>query len=243
MTQKVSYCIAAYFGERNNQNPEIKHDPLYYIKQQLIGLEKQTIRFNHIYIICKFDEASPKDAILSALKALCAEERFIIQDRENLGGSYSSWAYALNHLDQRQSDFVFLVEDDHILQENNATETLLDYFKKDPDILYLCQFWTSKPYHWDWEGQQYAVSHHAALSCGIMNIEQLKKADDQCIGFRLLQQSGYKPMWINQAQFLEDFRLNGYKITSWSDDHSAYYIHNDIEHGNPDGMKMLVPLG
>lgn len=237
---KISYAIAAYFGERQTPSKHLLDDPLFYVKEQLIGINKSNTNISKIYIICTFGENVHSEEIMNYLHELKnTDDRIFLSVRENLGGSYCSWQNALWE-DNGNSDYVFLVEDDYALDDKNGIEFVIqNYFKKDLDLFYLCQLWSKKVYNTFGDD----ILEHASMSCGIINNKLYDRYRKEFnIDFRLVHESGYKSMWKNQSCFLENHRQLGMKFLDWTDTCSSYFYQSDIEYGKKDGVKVLKSL-
>lgn len=237
----LSYCIAAYFGnDRHSPSECLKNEPTFYIKKQIEGLQKCNTSISKIYIVCTFANDVDRYEILSILNDFTKkDERIIILTRDNLGGSYCSWQYCLWY-DDGYSDYIFLVEDDYILDERDGIDFLFEnYFAKELDIFYLCQYWSKILF----ENLGVSVAEHAAMSCGIINNKIYDEYRKQCgIDFKLEFEVGYVTMWRNQACFLENHKNAGLKIIDWTKMCSSYFPQHQIEYGNPNGRKILKPI-
>jgi UDP-galactopyranose mutase len=238
---KIGYVISAYFGNRNVMHDKLNLDNLYYIKLQLEYIKKSIVPISNVYIICTFDSNQNSNSILSQLENLTKEDETIsVYSRENLGGSYCSWKFALD-IDNGNSDYILLLEDDYVMYDPNSINYLLKYFYNDNDLFYLCQYWNETPYHCGYYNN--IIPAHAALSIGMINNKLYNKyKNENGIDFKLTYESGYPAMNANQASFLENYRSNNIKIMDWRDNYSSYYPHSDIDFGIVDGPFIFKPI-
>lgn len=239
---KIGYVIAAYFGPRHTPNEYLINDPLFYIKQQIEGLSRQQTVISKIYIICTFDDNVESDSIISYLKQLKeSDNRIHLFFKDNLGGSYCSWQYALWQ-DNGDVDYMFLVEDDYILDDPNGISFVIKhYFNSIPDLFYLCQYWSTQQYVNDFGDD---IPEHAAMSCGIINNKlYFDYKNNENLDFLVIDEHGYDTMWRNQVRFLENYRKLGLKILDWTDTCSSYFPQSNLEYGNPEGIRVLKALG
>ena len=238
---KIGYVISAYFGNRNVTHHNLNVDNLYYIKLQLEYIKKSAVPISNIYIICTFGDGQDNNRILSELEKFTKNDTSIsIYGRENLGGSYCSWKYALD-IDNNDSDYMLLLEDDYVIYDSNSINYMLEYFNSNPDLFYLCQFWNESPYNCAYYNM--TIPAHAALSIGMMNNKLYNRFKNEMhIDFKLAYDSGYPAMNANQASFLENYRMHGIKIMDWRDKYSAYYPHSDIDFGQPTAPAIFQPI-
>lgn len=237
---KLSYVISAYFGNRHTPSEHLLNDPLYYIKQQMSGINKCKNDISKIYLICTFDNSFNQSQVLDYLVELKQNDnRILLYERDNLGGSYCSWQSALWE-DNGESDYVFLVEDDYVLEDPNGINFLMEnYFREEPDLFYLCQLWSKKLYNTFGDN----IPEHASMSCGIINNKLYDKyRKENGIDFKLWYGTGYETMWRNQSCFLENHRQMGLKFRDWTDKCSSYFPQSDLEYGQKDGIKILKSL-
>lgn len=240
---KIGYIIPLYFGPRNYVHPKSNEDIFFYIKTQFDFIKKLKTKLDKVYVICTFYDYSQSDKIIEELRDLYKdEETVIIEKRENLGGSYCSWKYALD-IDNGNLDYIFLNEDDHVLYDENGIEEMLSYFIESPELFYLCQYWTDKPYSILHNGVLYSTSNHATMSAGMLNNKLYHKLKiENNLDFKLLYEPGYNAMYVNQSMFLENYRLNNILIKDWRDKFSSYFPHSDMDFGNENGIKILMPI-
>lgn len=238
---KIGYVIPAYFGDRNSNHSKLNIDNLFYIKTQLEYINKLTTNISNIYIICTFSENEDKQSILSNLIDITKNYKNIFTyTRDNLGGSYCSWKTALD-IDDGDSDYIILSEDDYVIYDTNSINYMLDYFKDDNELFYLCQFWDKRPYYCSYYNQ--IIPEHAALSIGMINNKLYNfYKNTNNIDFKLVYETGYGAMYANQASFLENYRLNNIKITDWTNKYSSYYPHSDIDYGMKDKPIIFYPI-
>ena len=236
---KLGYVTTPYFGKRNTVHPLREKDELLYVKKHIEYLNNQTLRVDKIYFVCTFSDQVDKESILMEINELCREDqRYVIVERENLGASYASWKHALN-LDMGECDYVILTEDDYCLYEKTAIERMLQYFSEDPELFYLCQYWTDKRY----SSRRITVPEHAAMASGMIDNKtyyDLKQRED--VDLSVVYEDTYKSFCENQAMFLEEYRKRGMKIIDWRKDYSSYFPNNKKEYGNPKGIKLMIPL-
>ena len=237
---KIGYITTPYFGLRTTTHPKYKNDEIFYVKKHLEFLKKQTIQVDKIYLICTFSEDVDKVSILEQIKEICkGDSRFIIHERENLGASYASWKYAF-YLDKGECDYIALIEDDYCLYNEKAIEIMVKYFKDDDELFYLCQYWDTRPY----QSKDFGViPSHAAMSNGLLdNKKYYNLFLEKNFDFRICYGTSYDSFCDNQAMFLEDYREAGLKIIDWRESYSSYFPNSDIEYGNPNGLKLMIPL-
>ena len=60
--------------------------------------------------------------------------------------------------------------------------------------------------------------------------------------FKICYETSYVSFCDNQAMFLEDYRKANLKIIDWRDAYSSYFPNSNIEYGNPNGLKLMIPL-
>lgn len=240
---KIGYIIPLYFGPRNHIHPKYNDDIFFLIKTQFEYIEKLKNKFDKIYIICTFHDWGSSDNIINKLKLLLKDyNNVVIEKRENLGGSYCSWKHALN-MDNGECDYIFLNEDDHVLFEPNIIGELLQYWDETPELFYLCQYWTDKPYSIFHNGINYSFPNHATMSAGMINNKLYHKLRiENNLDFNVIYDGGYNVMYLNQSMFLEDYRLNNVLIKDWRDKYSSYFPHSDMDFGNENGLKLLMPI-
>ena len=240
---KIGYVVPLYFGKRNYVHPKSNEDIFFYIKTQFEFIKKLKTKLDKVYVICTFQDYSQSDIIIEQLKQLYTDkENVLIERRENLGGSYCSWKHALD-IDGGNLDYIFLNEDDHVLYDENGIEEMLNYFNESPDLLYLCQYWTDKPYGISHNGIYYSTPNHATMSAGMLNNKLYYKLKiENNLDFKLLYEPGYNAMYVNQSMFLENYRLNNILIKDWRDKFSSYFPHSDMDFGNENGIKILMPI-
>lgn len=236
----LSYSIAAYFGNRNTGHKYLLEDKTYYVKKQIEHLKKCSIPISKIYIVCTFADDINQDEIFEIIKNIqILDNRIHIFIRDNLGGSYCSWQYSLWE-DDGYSDYVFLVEDDYVIDDPNGISFLIEnYIKPQPNLFYLCQLWSKTPYNTFGDN----IPEHAAMSCGIINnkiYDEYRKEYE--IDFKVWYEKGYQTMWRNQSCFLENYRQLGFKFSDWTDRCSSYFPQSDMEYGKSDGIKILKSL-
>jgi len=236
---KVGYVTTPYFGKRTTVHPLYATDVLLYVKKHIEYLEKQTVQADKIYFICTFSNEVDKQHILNEIIQLCKNDaRYIIVERENLGASYASWKHALN-IDNGDCDYLILAEDDYCLYENTAIERMLNYFKNDSEVFYVCQYWSDVPY----ESSYGIIPSHAAMASGMLdNKKYYELKEKNGMDFSIVYGDTYKSFCDNQAIFLEEYRNHGLKIIDWRSEYSSYYPNSKIEFGNPDGLKLMIPL-
>lgn len=237
---KIGYITTPYFGPRGTSHPLCNEDELLYVKKHIEYLQKQTISVEKIYLICTFSEGADKTSILNTIHELCKNDsRFIIHERANLGASYASWKYAL-HLDKGECDYLILTEDDYCLYDERAIELMLEYFQNDKELFYLCQYWNTVPY----ATKEYGVMQsHAAMASGLLdNKKYFNLLRNSGFDFRICYGTTYDSFCDNQAMFLEDYREANLKIRDWRDTYSSYFPNSKVEYGNPDGLKLMIPL-
>ena len=244
--KKVSIIIAAYFGQRNAFHSKYADDKLFYMKKQLEYCNNISNQLHKIYIPCTFDDSVDKDKIIQELKTYKFNKDFIIYERENIGGSYCSWHTALQ-IDNGDSDFIILLEDDYLIDSEIVIPAMLNYWNIDPDLLYLCQLWQEETI-WHEKYQTY-LPPHAGMSAGILNnklYHQLKT--EKTLDFNLMYTPSnefserFSYMVENQKSFLDAYRLAGYKIKDWRKEASSYFPHDDVDYGKDGGHKMLTPI-
>lgn len=248
--KKISYVIAAYYGNRRFVHPKLSNNPLFYIQTNLKYLNSQSLDIHKIYIVSSFDNAestieknesviTDKEFIISELNKIAnSDNRIILLERSNIGGSYHAWQLAL-HTDNGESDYVALFEDDYTLYDNDALKYMIQYWDETPDLFYLCQYWTKNIFiaH-GWE-----ILEHAAISNGIINNKMYNDIKEKHnIDFLL---SSDKIMWLNQGTYMENFRIHGVKFKDITDKYSSIFA-NDIcniqEFGKPNGKKIIMPI-
>jgi hypothetical protein len=244
---KIGYIIPLYFGgPRSYVHPNCQTDTLFYIKTQFQFIEKLNTKLDKVYVIFAFDsrlDADTAQEIRNNLFTLCSQyENVVLRERKNLGGSYCSWEYALD-LDNGKCDFIFLTEDDYVLWDPNVVEEVLTYFNQFDDLLYLCQWWKEHPYTVHYGNIHQVIPVHAAMSAGIINNKMYHKLKiERNLYFKLVHEEGYQAMYANQAMFLENYRQNGIHIRDWREVFSSYFPHDDVDYGNANGLKVLVPI-
>jgi hypothetical protein len=237
---KIGYVTTPYFGSRGTSHPLCESDEILYVRKHIEYLQQQTIQVDKIYLICTFSNDVNKSLILEKIEEICkGDSRFIICERENLGASYASWKHAL-HLDKGDCDYLILTEDDYCLYDEYAIEIMLKYFQDDKELFYLCQYWNPIPYQTEKYG---VIEAHAAMASGLLDNKKyydlfLEKGFD----FRICYDTTYISFCDNQAMFLEDYRSANLKIIDWRDTYSSYFPNSKIEYGNPDGLKLMIPL-
>lgn len=237
---KLGYVTTPYFGKRSTVHPLCETDEILYVRKHIEYLNSQTIQVDKIYIVCTFADGIDKIQILNKINELCQNDsRYIIVHRENLGASYASWKHAL-HMDNGDCDYLILTEDDYCLYDPNAIEIMMEYFKKDPELFYLCQYWCTVPY----TSRTYGlIESHAAMASGLLNNKKyydlrIKNGLD----FTIHYGNTYESFCDNQALFLEDYRKHGLTICDWRDVHSSYFPNSKVEYGNANGSKIMIPL-
>jgi hypothetical protein len=233
---KISCIIHCYFGKRDNCHPNLIKDPLFYIKTHLQTLP-ETI--SEIDFICTFEDKINED-LINEIQHLSSNKKFTVTARENLGGSYVSWYLGLEK-DNNTHDLVILLEDDYTII--SLPLELLFNFKNNPDLFFLCQMWEEKPYLID----NICIPAHAAISNGIINNRIYNQAKNNNINFKLDFGSAKdkKTMFINQAQFLENYRLENYQIKDIRKEFSSLFLasqNETIEYGNPNGSIVFLPI-
>jgi hypothetical protein len=234
--KKISYATGAYFGNRNVSHPKYKEDYTWYVQKHIEFINKQSVPIHKIYIVCTFEDSFDKQSILKKLKEFTTDSRVIIVERENLGAVYCSWKEAL-HIDNGESDYIILTEDDYILYDTDAVKLMLEYFNE--EVFYLCQLWNPKPY----QSLEEVIPGHAALASGMIDNKIYHKLRiEKGIDFKLRYGTGYSIYCANQAEFLEYYRRLGLKMIDWTKEYSTYYPHSDIEYGNASGKKLIVPI-
>ena len=115
---KVSIAIAAYFGNRHGVPNNYMDDCLYFVKTHMDSLEKIQKDLHKIYLVCTYDERSVNmDYINSYFYSLLENnEKIVILNRPNLGGSYAGWHNVLE-FDSKESDYMVFIEDDYVVKE------------------------------------------------------------------------------------------------------------------------------
>jgi hypothetical protein len=236
---KIGYVTTPYFGKRRAVHPKREKDELLYVRKHIEYLEKQSIQAEKIYFICTFSSDVDKAGILEEVHKMCGNDpRYVIDERENLGASYASWKHALN-LDNGNCDYMVLTEDDYCLYEETAIEKMLEYFKNDGELFYLCQFWTTAPY----KCPNGMIPAHASMASGMMdNKKYYELKEKHGMDLSVVYGNTYRSFCDNQASFLEEYRRHGLKIADWRSKYSSYFPNNKREYGNPDGLKLIIPL-
>jgi len=236
---KISYTIAAYFGKRNVKHPNCLENPIWYVSQQINYINKQSVFIERIYIICTFDKETDNKYIIDQLNEYySSDKRIVIKVKENDGASYTSWKFAL-HEDNGYSDYVILMEDDYMLYSEDSVELLLEYFEKDSNLFYLCQFWNTNPYIQNGLN----IVAHAAMSNGVINNKMYHDLRiNRNMDFKVKYGTGYDVYCSNQATFLDDYNISGCLFKDIREKYSVYFPHSDIEYGKADGKKLIVPI-
>lgn len=232
----ISCIIHCYFGKRGNCHPNLLKDPLFYIKTHLKNIPKTISKIN---FVCTFEEEINEN-IIQEIISLESDIKFEVTTRENIGGSYVSWFNGLT-IDNNFHDLIILLEDDYTLM--SLPEKLVEYFKKETDLFFLCQMWSDEPYYF----QNLLVPSHAAISNGIINNKLYNKAKNNDINFKLTYADAKNRdvMFINQAQFLENFREKNFKIKDIRKEFSSIFNasqNETIEYGNPNGDIIFLPI-
>lgn len=248
--KKISYAISAYYGNRRFTHSEFELNRLFYIQTNLKFLNKQTCDIHKIYIVCSFDDIDStiqkneprinnRDSIMSELlKIASMDNRIVLLERPNIGGSYHAWKLALD-TDNGESDYVGLFEDDYTLYDENALKYMVEYWNDDTNLFYLCQYWTTTPFI----NSGLNIPEHAAISNGVINnklYNEMKKKYG--IDFCLISDTN---IWMNQATFMENFRINGAKFKDIRDKYSCKFAHNNNhieEFGVADSIKVIMPI-
>jgi hypothetical protein len=233
---KISCIVHCYFGKRDNCHPNLIKDSLFYIKTHLENLPKN---ISKIHFICTFEHGID-DSIVTQIKNLSNNREFLVTTRENLGGSYVSWYLGLEE-DNNTHDLIILLEDDYTLV--SLPPELLLNFKTNPELFFLCQMWDETPYSIG----NLVIPAHAAISNGIINNKIYTKAKDNNVRFNLNFESAQNKdvMFINQAQFLENYRLKNYQIKDIRKEFSSIFLasqNKTIEYGNPKGPVAFLPI-
>jgi hypothetical protein len=238
---KVGYVISAYFGKRTSYHTQYISDKLYYVKIHLEHISKLNTTFEKIYIVCTYDDSVDKNEIWNALYELIRPyDNIILFQRDNTGGSYCSWYRALE-IDNGLCDYVILEEDDYTIYDKNSVEYMLQYFIEQPDLLYLCKYWTNNPY----PVNNITVPNHAAMSGGMLNNTLYQELKSNEIDFTLDYGITKHSIFNNQALFLEQYRKNGNLIMDFKDKYSALFAHTNTnveEFGNPNGIRLFIPI-
>jgi hypothetical protein len=248
--KKISCVISAYYGNRRFTHSQFELNRLFYIQTNLKFLNKQTNDIHKIYIVCSFDDIrstveknQPKinnrDSIMSELlKIANADDRIVLIERPNIGGSYHAWKLALD-MDGGESDYIYLSEDDYTLYDTAALESMIEYWNDDTDLFFLCQYWSKVKF----TSNGLDIPEHAAMAGGILNNRMYNQMKQEYnIDFSLVSDTN---IWINQATFMENFRRLGAKFKDFRDKYSCIFAH-DVNHieefGIADGKKLIMPI-
>lgn len=237
---KIGYITTPYFGKRRTLHPACKNDETFYVKKHIEYLNEQTVNVDRVYFVCTFGDGIDRSPVLEKLNHLCKDDdRYVIVERENLGASYASWKHGL-HIDNGYCDYLILAEDDYCLYDKDSVRLMLDFFKDDTDLFYLCQYWTNRPYRSSKLG---IIKEHAAMASGMIdNKRYYHLRESKGLDFTIFYESTYKSFCDNQAIFLEEYRRNGMKIKDWTKIYSSYFPNSKIEYGNKNGRKLMIPL-
>lgn len=235
----ISVAIAFYFGKRNIFHEKAKQDLVFHVEKNIEYINKLNTKIHKVYLVCTFEYGVDKEKVLQQIKKLInGDERFIIKTKTNFGGSYASWHYALE-MDNGSSDYIVLMEDDFVIYSPNAIQYMLDYWKDENNLLYVCSKFESNV----------ASSHmHASLPSGMINnklYNYLKKYKDMdfCLEeFRENINNHYMLIVKNQINYLKKYQENDIKIIDFSDKYSAFFINGDRECGKRNGEIIFCPI-
>jgi hypothetical protein len=239
---KTSIAIAAYFGNRHGVPKKYINDYLYFLKTHLDSLNKMTNDVHKIYLVCTYDESFVNMDYINSYfyEILENNEKILILNRPNLGGSYAGWHNVLE-FDNNESDYMVFVEDDYILKDNGI-QKMLEYYNETPEMIYLCQLWNRERYTKDGVD----ILEHAQISNGMMNVKlyhELKIKNG--LDFTLYLSPGKVAIYNNQASFLEQYRKNGILIRDMKEKYSCVYNNDStsvINFCNPNGEDVFIPV-
>lgn len=236
---KIGYVTTPYFGKRKTLHPSCIIDETFYVKKHIEYLSAQTVKVDKIYFVCTFANNVDKVSILDRISDMCGgDDRYVISERENLGASYASWKHAL-HMDNGSCDYLILTEDDYCLYDTNSINLMLDYFRTDPELFYLCQYWNTSPY----KSSYGLIKSHAGMASGMLNNKRYYDLRiNHGLDFTIHYGDTYKSFCDNQALFLEEYRKREMKIIDWTETYSSYFPNSKKEYGNASGAKLMIPL-
>lgn len=234
--KKISIVCALYIGNRPVQVNNIQNDKLYYFNKQLEYLKKYKNKISKFYFVTTFQDNIHFETYKNILKKYESEQIKIIF-KENLGGSYTSWKVGLE-IDNGESDFVFLIEDDYVIYDKNSINNIMSDFEEDLDLFYYCGMWSTTPM----TIKGITIESHAAMSGGIINNKMYNLSPYK---FDVVDEIEREYLFLNQITFLEPFRKEGYKIKDYSSKYSSLFSHgvNRIkEFGVNGGDIIIYPL-
>lgn len=225
--KKISVICALYIGDRPVQVDNIIEDKLYYYKKQLEYFSKYKDEIHKFYFITTFQKEEYIKYLYEMQLNTQADTKIEIICKANFGGSYTSWKKGLE-IDNGQSDLIFLVEDDYVINSVSSIKTIVDDFEKDPDLFYYCGLWRD---------------NHAAISNGIINNKMFiqSKLKFATIDNKITR----KTLFDNQKSYLEPFRTIGYKMEDYKEKYSSGFsngVNNINEYGVEGGTIIFEPL-
>tara|TARA_B110000285_G_C14947336_1_gene524998 strand:- start:122 stop:820 length:699 start_codon:yes stop_codon:yes gene_type:complete len=223
--EKISVICALYIGTRPVQVDDIIDNKLYYFQKQLEYLEKYKNKIFKFYFVVTFENENYSENYKHILNEYNTDI-INISFKKNLGGSYTSWKTGLE-IDNGKSDLIFLIEDDYVIYDSNAIDTIISDYESDADLFYYCAGW------WN---------NHAAISNGIINNKLYKESG---LTFRTTDLITRQSLFDNQITFLQPFSEKGYKIRDYRKLYSSIFsdgVDTMIEYGVPNGKVIFHPL-
>ena len=222
---KISIICALYIGDRPVQVDDISWDKLHYFKKQLQYFEKYRNRIHKFYFVTTFQDGQH---LIDYKDKLMKYEGDVVKIiiKENLGGSYTSWKEGLKQ-DAGDSDLVFLIEDDYVVDSETSINLILSDFQEEPSIFYYCGLWRE---------------NHAAISNGVINNKLYHNSN---LEFQTINEISRNALFTNQLKFLEPFRKQNYYMKDYRRKYSSIFsdgVNKMIEYGRPSGNVIFHPL-
>ena len=222
---KISVICALYIGNRPVQVSNILHDKLYYFNKQLNYLKTYKNKIHKFYFVTTFQDG---EHLIDYKDKLISHEDDIVKIiiKPNQGGSYTSWKEGLKH-DSGDSDLVFLIEDDYVVDSETSINEIVKDFKSSPDLFYYCGLWRQ---------------NHASISNGIINNKMYHESG---LEFQTIDSVERHILFENQLKFLEPFRTKNYIIKDFTKKYNSEFsdgVDKMVQYGIPNGLVIFNPL-
>jgi len=133
MKDGLCYVIASWTGKRRCQDPKYEADPLTYVREHLLHLQRLRHSIDKIVIYFPYMRDEPAH-ITQAIEALRTSvgPSVDVRRRENRGQSYGSFHDAYEAYRAGGYKWWFFIEDDYVATQDDFDRIFLDLFQSEP---------------------------------------------------------------------------------------------------------------
>jgi len=123
---KTNYMIASWSGARRAQDPRYINDPAFYLKQQIISLEKHAHKLSQITIAIAENPNEPTSytQYLDEIPDYINGTKVVKFRRPNIGMSFGSLSDTFNKY-EKEFDYYFFIEDDYVFSMDRFDKIIL----------------------------------------------------------------------------------------------------------------------